>query len=645
MRPIWIAATLFLIDLPVHTSLAQHATDNPVASAADAFGLTLGLESIGLYGPGGVRGFNPQQAGNIRIDGLYFDEPGNLSNRVVEGSTIRVGVTEIGYAFPAPTGIVDYDLRHTGDGKASASLVASVGPFAHKGVSADANLPLIGSELELPVGASYSISAQSPVGAYPGYTTTVTDFGATPQWKPNERLTVRAIFDLQEVSKAHQMPVVFTAGDYLPPDIDRRYLGQAWAQARQRSENYGGIVDAKLSTHWTLAAGLFHAILDTPVSFADLYVNTDPTGLADHLLVGYPDQSVLSTSGEARLTGHFVNHNWNQDLIFIARGRDTISNYGGADVLNAGPAYIGQGVQVPEPDFEYSARTENHTKLHSIGLAYRVGWDARANIAIGVQKESYEAAVTSPTDPMARLSVTPLRGYGSAAFALTGKLSAYAGYTQGLEDSGVAPNTAENRGAILPSSRTWQVDTGLRYLLTPKLKVIAGVFEINKPYFNIDSHNVDRDLGVQRARGFEFSLSGEVLPRLNVTAGALLGQVLIEGPNLAALGVGRDAFGQAHNQGVINADYGFARWSGASVDVTFFHAGATPSSINDAIYAPLANLLSFGGRYRFAIHGAPATLRVQVQNVTNTYVWVTGYNPGYYLMAPRSFFAYVTVDV
>jgi iron complex outermembrane recepter protein len=28
---------------------AQHATDDPVAAAGDAFGLTLGLESIGLY--------------------------------------------------------------------------------------------------------------------------------------------------------------------------------------------------------------------------------------------------------------------------------------------------------------------------------------------------------------------------------------------------------------------------------------------------------------------------------------------------------------------------------------------------------------------------------------------------------------------
>ena len=110
---------LALLLLPVTPARAQHASDDPVASATDAFGLTLGLESIGIYGPNGVRGFNPQTAGDVRIDGLYFDQQGALSNRVVEGSTIRVGVSEIGYAFPAPTGIVDYDLRHAGNGMPS----------------------------------------------------------------------------------------------------------------------------------------------------------------------------------------------------------------------------------------------------------------------------------------------------------------------------------------------------------------------------------------------------------------------------------------------------------------------------------------------------------------------------------------------
>jgi iron complex outermembrane receptor protein len=369
-----LATALLLTGLPLGAALAQHATDNPVASADDAFGLTLGLESIGLYGPGSVRGFNPQVAGNVRIDGLYFDQQGNLSNRVVEGSTIRVGVTEIGYAFPAPTGIVDYDLRHAGDGKASASLVAVLGPFDAHGVSADANLPLAGSELQLPVGASYQISAQSPVGPYPGYTTTVTNVGATPQWKPNDAVTVRAIFDYTDLTKGRTMPVVFTASGGLPPDIDRRYLGQDWALGHAISENYGGLVDAKLSPHWTLAAGLFRSIADNPESFADLYVNTLPNGLSDHLLVGTPDQSIVSTSGEARLTGHFVTGSWNQDLVLIARGRDTLAYYGGADVVDAGQASIGQGLQVPEPDFTYSARTLDHTRLQSVGLAYRVGW-------------------------------------------------------------------------------------------------------------------------------------------------------------------------------------------------------------------------------------------------------------------------------
>ena len=76
------------------------------------------------------------------------------------------------------------------------------------------------------------------------------------------------------------------------------------------------------------------------------------------------------------------------------------------------------------------------------------------------------------------------------------------------------------------------------------------MFEIEKPYFNFDTNNVDRQLGIQRARGVELSLSGEVVPNLNVAVGALLGEVKIIGSNLAAEGVGTTAFGQPHNAGV-----------------------------------------------------------------------------------------------
>src|ERR1700722_15534560 len=282
---------------PLTAVYAQHASDDPLAAATDAFGLILGLESIGLYGPGLVRGFNPQTAGNVPIDGLYFDQQGALSNRGVEGSTIRIGVSEIGYAFPAPTGIVDYDLRHPGNGTPSATVVASAGPFQAKGLSVDGNLPLISTELQLPIGASLQTSTNTPAGwSNSGYTSTVVYVGATPQWKPNDWLTFRGIFDWTQTTHAKTLPFVFTAGDYLPPDTPRGYYGQDWAEGRSLAENYGGILTARLADHWSLAAGVFRSIADAPVSFEDLFINTLPNGSAEQLVVGNPEQRTASTS-------------------------------------------------------------------------------------------------------------------------------------------------------------------------------------------------------------------------------------------------------------------------------------------------------------------------------------------------------------
>src|SRR5688500_16025319 len=87
---------------------AQRADENAVKSADDAFGTSVGNERIGLYSDGDARGFSPVAAGNIRIEGLYIDNPTGFSSRLVSGSTLRVGIAAQGYPFPAPTGLVDY---------------------------------------------------------------------------------------------------------------------------------------------------------------------------------------------------------------------------------------------------------------------------------------------------------------------------------------------------------------------------------------------------------------------------------------------------------------------------------------------------------------------------------------------------------
>lgn len=55
------------------SAFAQRARENAVAEASDAFGTLVGREQVGLYSSGNARGFSPSQAGNLRIEGLYFD--------------------------------------------------------------------------------------------------------------------------------------------------------------------------------------------------------------------------------------------------------------------------------------------------------------------------------------------------------------------------------------------------------------------------------------------------------------------------------------------------------------------------------------------------------------------------------------------
>lgn len=69
------------------------ANENAVRQAEDAFGVSIGNEAIGLYNSFDVSDFSPTRAGNVRIDGLYFDQVWPLNSRIRRSMTIRVGIS------------------------------------------------------------------------------------------------------------------------------------------------------------------------------------------------------------------------------------------------------------------------------------------------------------------------------------------------------------------------------------------------------------------------------------------------------------------------------------------------------------------------------------------------------------------------
>src|SRR6185503_13084270 len=99
MRLVTVMAAMFLAVAP---AFAQRADDNALAEAQDAFGTTVGIETIGLYAPDEVRGFSALDAGNERLDGLYFDLQTPLTDHAIDSTAMRVGISSQGYPLPAP---------------------------------------------------------------------------------------------------------------------------------------------------------------------------------------------------------------------------------------------------------------------------------------------------------------------------------------------------------------------------------------------------------------------------------------------------------------------------------------------------------------------------------------------------------------
>src|SRR5262245_54227617 len=194
-----VSATLSLAALPAH---AQRTDDNATQKSDDAFGRSVGNESIGIYDDGEVRGFSPIDAGNVRIEGLYFDRSADLTKRLIDGSTVRVGIASQSYPFPSPTGIVDYDLRRVSEERVI-SPVLTYGPYGGGGAEIDALLPIVRDRLGVAVGAGFHNDRYEW-----GAGTQSTTLAIIPRWRPTDNVELIPFYSQERFSDEKPRPVV-----------------------------------------------------------------------------------------------------------------------------------------------------------------------------------------------------------------------------------------------------------------------------------------------------------------------------------------------------------------------------------------------------------------------------------------------------
>jgi iron complex outermembrane receptor protein len=634
----FLAVALLAVGLvSAHGAYAQRTEENVTTGSEDAFGRSIGNESIGIYNEGDVRGFSPIEAGNVRIEGLYFDRVGSLTSRLIEGSTIRVGIASQSYPFPSPTGIVDYDLRRVGEKQVISALV-NYGPYGGLGAEVDVQLPLT-RELGTTIGLGLYRDAFAWGGENRSYS-----FAIAPQWRPAENIELRPFFSVIGFEDEEAEPLMLTTGEVMPPKIRRNhYYGQDWAIAEGDTRTYGVIGAARFDA-WTARLGLFESVFQPKKQFAELFTDIDPDGNSNELVVAFPDSRYSSRSGELRLSRMFEDGERRHTLQFAARARTQKRRYGGEDVIDVGPVQLGVGRDVAEPDFNFGAQSRDEVEQETFGTAYELQWAKLGEMSVGVQKTSYSKSVDTPGGALPESRAKPWLKYATATVNANERLAFYASYTEGLEESPVAPSNAVNRNVAAPALETQQYDAGLRWAAFANMKLIAGIFNVEKPYFDLDQAGFFTELGTVEHRGVEVSLAGDPTEDLTVIVGTRLLDATVSGPTVEAGLIGEKPVGAAREYSLATLDY---RLPGirASLDATVEHISSQVANSANTIDVPSRAVLHIGGRYRFELFGKPATLRAMVQNVTDTYGWQAVSSGTYLYNSPRRFIVYVTADL
>lgn len=639
-RRAWLAIAAAL-GVGAGPALAQRVDDNAATSAGDAFGQAIGNERIGLYTVDDIRGFNPVDAGNTRIEGLYFAPVDRPPNRLIRGSKVRVGISAQGYPFPAPTGIVDYDLSASADDD-QLTLGFERAQFGSRVLNLDVLQPVT-EDLKIYLGGTLRRQNRHEGGNFRSY---IGSGGLT--WRPYAGARLALFYGRTRTYDDEAAPSIFPGGDYLPPQIRRRaMIGQSWSK-RDNTQEVAGALARLPFGKWSFEAGLFRAQRWFDANFTDLFTAMRPDGTTpNRIMVADANNLDRTLSGEARLTRTFASGKLSHRLILSFRGRTGNRRFGGVQRLALGPSSLNFADERPRPVISFGPDDTDVFGQATLGLGYTMSSPGRFLLDVGLSASRYHKTLTFVSAGLiTSVRDRPVTGSVTGSVNLAPGLAIYGGHVRGFEEVAVAPANAANRGAVPPAIRTQQTDLGLRLAVTPSLSLVAGVFSITKPYYNLDEQTNYRKLGTSSNRGIEMSLTGSLRPGLTVVLGNVLLDQRISGELVDNGRIGPRPIGSIRRRSIATIDWrpGGGK-SPLSLDVAAESLSSRIGNVSNGLAAPPREMIDIGARYRFAVASAKGLLRLQVANVFDDYGWLVAANGAFQYSSGRRFLAEVRFDL
>lgn len=607
--------------LSVPEALAQQAPPqgrDVVRAADDAFGRRVGIEDVGLYSEGEVRGFDLQSAGNYRIEDHYFVRATGLPLTLIDGTAIRVGANGLRTDFAAPSGVVQYDLPDAVPGtrgRVEAGWWGGSGPVLAARFStaaSDDRFGIVGSVQLNPL-QDYTDGTGGDFFAA----------GVVPRWSPLPGVKLTGIYGRTWYERGGD--TIFATADNLPPPEVLRgpERSQPWMEQRTETTQAGLIADVDAGRGWRFGASAFLSRVDDQRTFFNLVRFPADGGPAEAISQAFGGERFQSLSGEVTAAKSFATGGLNHRVIAMIRRRDSKARTGpGTPLPSVLYPDVDAPVAIPRPDFQIdSRRKHDHVAQWAGGLGYRLSIGGAAELRADVQRAEYTKTVRAMDGAERRETSRPWLYSGSLTGAITAQLTAFASYARGLEEAGVAPGNAVNRGDVLPAAISRQAELGVKYAIPGGPALIAGLFDISKPLPGLDAAGIYRYVGEVRHRGVELSLAGPVTDRLSAVLGATWLDADISGALVDSGAIGSHPIGRPDTIALANLTWRVPGVEGLTIDGGVNFRGQRYANRANSAVLPSYAVFQAGLRQRFDVDGTPVTVRARVTNLFDKFVW------------------------
>lgn len=602
--------------LPAPRSAA--ASDNVLLTAEDAFGERVGIEQVGLYSESQSRGFSLTNTGAYRIDGSYYVPTSGLTDSLVGGVSIRLGVNAARLDFPSPSGVVNYRLRTPTPGE---QLSLTVGDRHFGSFFAELNGSFMSKDGRVGIagGAFARPHVNRPIGGEGE------DYyaGVVPVWQPTDTLRIRGLAGHRQsrFDGGYSFRVTEHA---LASKLESRTLyAPDWSDAVANDQVLGAIADFAPMPAVRLTASTFYT--RTNSEFSDLTLLTvRPDGRATATQIRTPDRRFTSLASEARASYRFETGAIDHAVSIGVRGRDTRSKTTGGTQFDLGTIDLADPRFPDEPAFtDNGLRVRDMVDQRTGSVSYTALISDKLELRGGLHLTRYEKNVTPPGGQTTSRTDGEWLNNLSAIYLWDPKTTLFASYVKGLEEAGVAPQNAVNRGDILPPVIAKQYELGFRRKLASSLTLIGAVFDISKPTAGLRSDGRFTFVGQVRHRGAELSLNGRVGPGTSIVAGAVAMKPRLSGELVDNGSVGGRPAGIPPVTAFVSVDQRMPL-KGVSLDARLSYQSKRPANTLNTLDTPGYATLDVGGRYSFPLGKSSAVLRATLTNALNEREWVAG---------------------